>query len=174
MGRLLIVVAAVALSACELLANGDGTALCPEGEAGVPGDCVSIGIGMPAADLRKGYDLDYRCPGGDPCFREAQEALLAALDALGEPYQGQREVLAAGAEVPLRVEFQPSPAIRWLAAGNRTGMADHVSVDMTLLATGDGPAFAVVGPDFATDPAYVVADELAFAILDALFISADG
>jgi hypothetical protein len=173
MGRLLVVVAAVTLSACGLFANDDGTALCPEGGAAIVGDCVSIGIGLPAADLRRGYDLDYRCPGGDPCFREAQEALLAALDALGEPYQGQREVLAAGAEVPLRVEFQPSPAIRWLAAGNRTGMADHVSVDLTLLAIGDGPAFAVVGPDFATDAAYVVPDGPAFAILDALFTRAD-
>lgn len=164
-----LAVAAVMLGACTLPGAEEGRALCPEAGAAVPVDCISIGIGLPAADLRKGYDLDYRCPDGEPCFQQAQEALVRTLDAFGQPYLGEREVLAEGAEVPLRVEFTPSSPIRWLAAGGRTGEAEHISVDLTLLATGDGPAFAVLGSEFANDPAYVIPDELARAILDALF-----
>jgi hypothetical protein len=52
------------------------------------------------------------------------------------------------------------------------GLFENDDGNLTVLAIGDGPVFAVVGPDFATDAAYVVPDGPAFAILDALFTRA--
>jgi hypothetical protein len=136
--------------------------------------CVVIGAGLPAADLTRG-GWDYRCPDGS-CWIEGYDALLAALPNLLPLYEGVRDRELGASGVPLRIEFSSEAGLAW-HSDEEQGVAQNVSVDLTLLALGEGPAFVMPNDTLTAPPgalpAYELPDDLGRAILEAFFRPVD-
>lgn len=121
--------------------------------------CLGIGIGLPVADLTlDGWN--YRCPDGS-CWSAGTETMLLILANLGPAYTGPTDVTLPGAGVPLQVEYQPRPYLRWRSADGTEGRSAVVTIDLTLLAQGEGDAIVIL----SDGSAYEVPDGLAQEIL---------
>jgi hypothetical protein len=122
-------------------------------------DCVEVGTGLPVADLTLG-GWNYRCPDGS-CWSAGTRTLLVILANLGPAYGGPTDVTLGGSGVPLRIEYQPTPYLEWRSNDGPEGRSTAVSIDLTLLAQGEGSAFALL----SDGSAYGVPDDLAREIL---------
>ncbi len=156
-------------AACEV---GPGVVLPPESEVELPAGentgqgtegCVEIGTGLPAADLTLG-GWNYRCPDGS-CWSAGTKTLLVVLANLGPAYSGPTDTMLGASGVPLRIEYRPSPYLAWRSSDGAEGRSTGVSIDLTLLAQGEGSGFVLL----ADGSAYEVPEDLAREILMTYF-----
>ena len=134
-------------------------------------DCVSF-------DMGTGYGM----PRDDGVAGD----VLRVLANLGQPYTGPRRTeLADTWPLPLAIEISPNwssvgDPLQWRAANGDSGEVERLTIDLTQLAHGTGPAFVLLNylpgdhgtaPEWYIDepeeaPAYAIPNELGQAILD--------
>lgn len=128
----------------------------------------SSGLGHPVGPTLNQFGLRERCPPREAsCSDRAFSVARTTFASLGEPYEGPRDIAQPPAP-RFTIDFDHDPPFDWRAADGSGGSAGRISVDVTSFLRDDGPAFAVIG-GMGDGPAYVVPDELARQLLDALF-----
>ncbi len=131
------------------------------------GSTTSSGLGHPVGPTLTEFGLRERCPPmEDSCSEHAFSVARTIFASLGDAHDRQGDV-AQPAEPRFTIDFDHDPPFDWRAtdSGGTTG---RIAVDVTSFLRGDGPAFAVIGGT-GEGPAYLVPDELARQLVDALF-----
>ena len=140
------------------------------------GSTSSSGLAHPVGPTLARYGLRERCADEATCIDRAFEVARTIFHSLGERYDGPGDPAQPGV-VPFTIDFDHDPPFDWRATddvgpGGSGGTSGRISVDVTAILAGDGQAFAVIGGT-GEGHAYVIPDDLARQLLDALFVPAD-